>query len=69
MERAATHYNEAVVFDRLLMAVAGFARVIMEVNVATGPSARSAERNAVVELPLSRADAGAAPADSATNSG
>lgn len=55
MERETTHFIEAVVFDRPVMVDAKLARVVMEVYLAAD---LSAERNQVVELPLSRADLG-----------
>ncbi|MET0899606.1 MAG: Gfo/Idh/MocA family oxidoreductase [Mycobacterium sp.] len=56
MERETTHFIEAVAFDRPVMVDARLARVTMEVYLAAD---LSAERNQVVELPLSRADLGA----------
>ncbi|MBO0678654.1 Gfo/Idh/MocA family oxidoreductase [Mycolicibacterium sp. S2-37] len=53
MERETTHFIEAVAYDRPVMVDARLARVTMEVYIAAD---LSAERNQVVELPLSRAD-------------
>ncbi len=53
MERETTHFIEAVALDRPVMVDARQARVTMEVYLAAD---LSAERNQVVELPLSRDD-------------
>jgi scyllo-inositol 2-dehydrogenase (NAD+) len=53
MERETTHFIEAVAFDRPVMVDARLARITMEVYIAAD---LSAERNQVVELPLSRED-------------
>jgi scyllo-inositol 2-dehydrogenase (NAD+) len=53
MERETTHFIEAVAYDRPVMVDAKLARVTMEVYIAAD---LSAERNQVVELPLSRED-------------
>ncbi|MDG4666144.1 Gfo/Idh/MocA family oxidoreductase [Mycobacterium sp. 236(2023)] len=53
MERETTHFIEAVALDRPVMVDAHLARVTMEVYLAAD---LSAERNQVVELPLSRED-------------
>jgi scyllo-inositol 2-dehydrogenase (NAD+) len=62
MERETTHFIEAVAFDRPVMVDARLARVTMEVYLAAD---LSAERNQVVDLPLSPADTGAPLADAA----
>ena len=64
MERETTHFIEAVAFDRPVMVDARLARMVMEVYLAADISA---ERNEVVELPLSAADGGAALVQSAVN--
>jgi predicted dehydrogenase len=53
MERETTHFIEAVAYDRPVMVDARLARVTMEIYLAAD---LSAERNQVVELPLSRED-------------
>ncbi|ANW66147.1 oxidoreductase [Mycobacterium sp. djl-10] len=53
MERETTHFIEAVAYDRPVMVDAKLARVTMEIYLAAD---LSAERNQVVELPLSRED-------------
>ncbi|HEX2285769.1 MAG TPA: Gfo/Idh/MocA family oxidoreductase [Mycobacterium sp.] len=57
MERETTHFIEAVAFDRPVMVDPHLARVTMEVYLAAD---LSAERNQVVEFPLSREQIGAA---------
>ena len=53
MERETTHFIEAVAYDRPVMVDAKLARVTMEIYLAAD---LSAERNQVVELPMSRED-------------
>ncbi|CAN5395499.1 Gfo/Idh/MocA family oxidoreductase [soil metagenome] len=65
MERETTHFIEAVAFDRPVMVDAKLARVVMEVYIAAD---LSAERNQVVELPLSQSDLQEAAAESALTS-
>ena len=65
MERETTHFIEAVVFDRPVMVDARLARVTMEVYLAAD---LSAERNQVVELPLSSDDLQEAGVESALTS-
>jgi len=62
MERETTHFIEAVAFDRPVMVDARLARVTMEVYLAAD---LSAERNQVVELPLTAADIAEAVGDTA----
>jgi scyllo-inositol 2-dehydrogenase (NAD+) len=62
MERETTHFIEAVAFDRSVMVDPRLARVTMEVYIAAD---LSAERNQVVELPLSADDLRAAAGTSA----
>ena len=62
MERETTHFIEAVALDRPVMVDAHLARVTMEVYLAAD---LSAERNQVVELPLSPADLGSPLAEAA----
>jgi scyllo-inositol 2-dehydrogenase (NAD+) len=66
MERETTHFIEAVAFDRPVMVDAKLARVVMEVYLAAD---LSAERNQVVELPLSREDLNEALGEHAALSG
>lgn len=62
MERETTHFIEAVAFDRPVMVDPTLARVTMEVYLAAD---LSAERNQVVELPLSAMDIAEAVGSSA----
>jgi predicted dehydrogenase len=62
MERETTHFIEAVAFDRPVMVDPHLARTTMEVYLAAD---LSAERNQVVELPLSPEQVGAALAEPA----
>lgn len=57
MERETTHFIEAVLFDRPVMVDPRLARQTMEIYLAAD---LSAERNQVVELPLSEAEIGEA---------
>jgi predicted dehydrogenase len=62
MERETTHFIEAVALDRPVMVDPHLARITMEVYLAAD---LSAELNQVVELPLSREQAGSALAGTA----
>ena len=65
MERETTHFIEAVAYDRPVLVDPHLARITMEIYLAAD---LSAERNQVVELPLSPADISELDAQSALTS-